>query len=276
MKRSLVLVMILGMTISAAHAVIVASDNSGDAAYSDPFPQWDTGDNGGYGFGAWALSPDPNTGNAGFFTASATQNGSFPSGGAIDVGGDSWGLYGNNGNTAVAYRGFDFGVLGIGSTFSIGMDNGYVDGGSFVGFVLRSGNDTGNKNTGQRFEFAFQGGSANYLIFTNSAQPAIDTGVGYTDGGLQLDLTLLSMDTFSLRIITLATSATNYVNGTFGGTAGSGIGSVALYNQYAGSGQNYDLFFNNMEVNAVPEPSVLGLLLLGTGVWLVRRRRRSQ
>lgn len=267
----------LGLTVAAVLLSVstlwganLAADNSGDVAYDDAFPQWDTGDNGGTGFGAWTLSPDPNSGTAGFFTGSATQNGTGgSSGGAINVGGDSWGLYANGGATAVAYRPLTGSSLSAGQTFSIDMDNGWNDG--VVGFVLRNGNNTTDKNAGQRLEFLHFGGQGNYWIVTNAGSAVIDTGVAWTDGGLHIDVELLSLDLASVRIIRLDNAVTNTLSVALGGTLGSGIDSVALYNQYAGSGQNYDLFFNSMSI--VPEPSTLVLALAGlAGVWMIRRR----
>jgi len=235
-----------------------AADNAADAVYAKPYPQWVSGDNGGSGFSPWVLSPANNTFNAGFFTASATQNGFFPSGGGIDTTSGanpnptSWGLYANTNvfyNLAIAYRSFTGGSLGPGQTFNIGMDNGYIDAdGGTVGFILRNGNDITNKNDGSRFELYFTGGGADYMILTNGGSAAIDTGIGYTDGGLNVSITLTGPDTFSCTITALVSGASTNFSGSLGGTPGSGIDSVALYNQWAGNGQNYDLFFNSMAV----------------------------
>ena len=235
-----------------------AADNAADAVYAKPFPQLVNGDNGGFGFAPWNLSPTNNGGSAGFFTATATQNGSFPSGGGIDTTSGvttnptSWGFYANTNDspsTAVGYRAFTGGSLGPGQTFSVGMDNGFVDAdGGTVGFILRTGNDITGKNNGSRFELFFFGGNANYLILTNAGSPSIDTGIGYTDGGLVVHVTLTSPDTFSCSITGLTSGASAHITGTLGGTPGAGIDSVALYNQFAGNGQNFDMFFNSLTV----------------------------
>ena len=44
--------------------------------------------------------------------------------------------------------------------------------------------------------------------------------------------------------------------------SGSGIDSVALYNQNAGAGANYDMYFNQMAVT-VPEPSTIAMVAVG-------------
>jgi hypothetical protein len=260
---------------SAAFAANPASDNASDPVYAKPFPQWVDGDNGGTGFSPWTLSPNPNSFNAGFFTATATQNGSFPSGGGIDTtsvanpSSNSWGLYADTNvffNTAIAYRSFTGGSLGVGQTFTIGMDNGFVDAdGGTVGFVLRAGNNVTNKNDGQRFEFLFSGGDCCYQVSTNFLSPVLATGMGYTDGGLLISFTLTGADTFSCTITSLVGGTSTNITGTLGGPPGAGIDSVALYNQWAGNGQNFDLFFNSMSVTGVVSSpfTITSIKLLG-------------
>ena len=143
----------------------------------------------------------------------------------IDVNGKSWGLYAStNGSqgTAVACRSFAEGSLGVGQSFNISVDNGYVNsGGGAVGWILRTGNDTANKNDGERFEFSYLGGGIGaYQIFTNPAAPPINTSLGYTDNGLTLSFTLTSPDTFSLAIVGNNPAVSTTVTGTLGGTPG--------------------------------------------------------
>src|SRR4051794_22453366 len=89
-----------------ASAITLASDSSEDAAYNSV---WSDNSDGGFGYGAWSLHPSTNTVNNGFFTASATNNdGGGTSSGNINVGGDSFGIYGNSNSPAAAYRSFSF------------------------------------------------------------------------------------------------------------------------------------------------------------------------
>ncbi len=232
------------------------SDNAADPAYSGG---WTNGSNGGTGFSPWTMSPSTNSSNTGFFIGNATENGTIPSGGGINTTNASstpvsWGLYGNTNNnlsvTAAAYRSFTDGPLNVGDTFSIGMDNGYVltTTPGVVGFVLRSGNVTTNKNFGERFEFLFIGGKTNYNIVTNSVQPLIDTGIRYTDGGVIVNFTLTGVDSFSCTVTALVSGASTNISGTLGGQAGSEINSISLYNQQDGFGPNYNLYFNRMSI----------------------------
>lgn len=274
------IIAVVGLAVAAsvapARGAVLAYDDSDDPAYDDAFPQWDSGDNGGYGFTAWTLSPASPQGDSGFFTATSSQNGFAPSGDIDSPDGDAWGLYANGTGSAEAYRGFDFNgdstldSMPLYSTFTLYMDNGWND--ANVGFVLRTGNDTGGKNTGQRLEFLHTAGE-NYRIIDSSG--AVDTGIGWTDGGLILSLTLTSENTYSLLITPAGGGSSSVFSGTLGGSGG--IQSVALYNEHAGNGSNFDVFFNNMTISdAVPEPGVVSLLVLSTAFLAGRRRRQRQ
>ena len=192
MKRGgiLLLMMVVAATARAA------SDNAADLAYSDG---WQTGDNGGSGFGAWTLqtstaSPAAN----GLFIGSSNGNG-FGNGPGIDSGGSAWGLYANNGQQfpggASALRGFS---LGIGQKLSIDMDNGFIDSGRTVALRLLVGGAI-------RFELQFVGGNSNYSVVGGGG--TVDTGLPFTDGGLHVEFTLTGVDTYSVGITRLADSA---------------------------------------------------------------------
>jgi hypothetical protein len=110
-----------------------ATDQAGNAAYNDG---WQSGDNGGTGFGAWQLSAQINGNNAGFFVGDSDNNGCFndgfgvcpPCGPGINTAGKAWGLYANTSTLAEAIRPFAGGAILAGQSFSIDMDNGCLDG----------------------------------------------------------------------------------------------------------------------------------------------------
>ncbi len=234
----------------------LAADSADDPAYIDG---WFNGTDGGTGFGAWMFVATPNNSNEdGFYVGTSTINAGISVPG-IDTGGQSWGLYANSGTTAVAYRAIEpltnGPALSAGATFKIDMDNGWINGPggnqtNLVGFALRHGNATAataNYNTGARLQFYFVGGATDYTVADSSG--ARDTGVAFTGTGLQLVVSLGASDAYTLTIIDNASGNTKAtVTGTLAGTPASSIDSIALFNNNAGTGPNYDLFFNSPEI----------------------------
>ncbi len=248
----------------AAHALAVplAFDVSDDPVYTD----WANGANGGYGLTPWVLSPSLNQTNAGFIIASAASN-SFPSsGGAIDAGrGTSWGLYAHGGGTAAAYRGFDFNhdnaldALPVNHSFRVRMDNGWNDGD--VGFALRTGNNTGSPDAGRRFAFLHSAGDTYHIV---DAAGLVDTGIPWTPDGLEVAFTLTGPDSYFAHIAPLNGAAFTRLGML---AEGGPIQSVALFNDSAGNGAPYHLFFNARSVEPDPaQPEALTLSRGGSGL----------
>jgi len=234
---------------------LIAFDNVSDPVYLKLYPQWVNGDNGGFGFGPWTLTT---LNNGGYFTGDSTQNGVIPSGGINTVSGQAWGLWSdmNNGSSPdiIAYRRFNQ-SLGVGQTFEIYVDTGLNTG--TEGFVLRTGNDATGKNNGERFEF-LNSSQQNYAI---SGSVFSNTAVPWTDGGVKVDFTLTSLDTYSVTISGLVSGVSQTLTGALQGTVGSTIDSVALYDENKTSGQqSFDLYFNSMSV--ISEPRILSFQIL--------------
>ena len=259
----------------AGVSAFAANDGMDDASASAYIDGWQTGD-GAFGTVCDAWTNTTTSGNVsdnGFFVGSSTNN---AGGGGPGI--DSirfafpndpnpahvaWGMYANNGNTAVAYRPFVGGALSPGQEFELAMDNGSVDTGRYVGFVLRNGNVTTNKNAGQRFEFLFAGGENTYKYI--DATGVHDTGIGFTGGGLGVRLILTSSNTYVLRVVVFGDLTPYNFSGMLSGAAGAGIESLALYNQNAGPGSSHDAFFNNLLVTtgSVPEPRITAVAVSG-------------
>src|SRR5687768_10137426 len=108
----------LSFVPSKAQAASMAFDDASNAIYAS---DWVDGQNGGFGFGSWILTPNPEIGGvAGAFTASSQPNGAEPKGN-IDVGGRSWGLYANFTNViSDAVRHFTPGGVTGDNTLGIG------------------------------------------------------------------------------------------------------------------------------------------------------------
>jgi hypothetical protein len=223
-----------------------AFDNAAQSAYSGV---WTNGSNGGFGLGPWALAESSASINSnGFFIGSSVSNaaGALP---GIDTSRVSWAMYANGGNTSVAYRVFTSAVP-VGGTLKIDMRNGYINTGGIDGFALRNGNATGsaiNYNAGARLQYYFLGGTNDYAVVDSSG--AHDTGVGFTGTGQHLVFALGTSDAYTLTIIDNASGNTNAtLSGTLGGTSGSSLNSISLFNINAGVNTPYNLYFNSLSI----------------------------
>jgi hypothetical protein len=181
------------------------------------------------GMGAWNLTT--NGSSAGFFTASSDVN---------NGGSSSWGMYASGGsNVASAVRSIN---LSIGNRLSFSMDNGYIDNGKTVGFGIQ--NATGEN----LMELYFIGGEAFYKLNDNAGPTA--TSIGYTSGGLDISITYTSTNTYSITITTKSGATVTYNARSFITQAGGQKpAQIRFFNAGAGSGPNYDLFFNSLAIN---------------------------
>jgi hypothetical protein len=228
-----------------------ALDDANDPAYAGG---WSSGNNGGYGFGAWSYSADP---NSGAFIGSSTENGGGDPGhdGDIDLAGKAWGLFANSGAILNINRDFN-GPLAIGDTLQLDMDNGYVDSDGYVGFNLVGPMGAHGRPT--LFTLQFQGGTSNYKISAGGS-PA-DTGIGFTDSGLHFDLAVVDagggVGALNVHVAGKAASDGAAFDKHFNGLPISGgdgtIQGIQLFNQTAGSNSDHNLFFNNLKITGAP------------------------
>lgn len=255
-----------GLAFSGQAAVVtVASDDANN--YSN---LWQG--NGGYGFDEWYFISDNAGGSAGNFLANTSGNvdlnniASTPSGNA-------WGTYANGGgfNQFEAYRGFNGHALTqTGDRFSVSLEHGAIVNGGAAGFALRNlnvHNAIGDYNQNSRFEFGFIGGSQHYSIFDGYG--VTDTGIGFTDAGLNLLFTLLTPDLYQLDIFNATdNSLIQSRNGLLGGSGS--IDSVALYNRDT---EFSNAYFNNLSVglNAVSAPASILFIMIAL-VFFIKRR----
>lgn len=265
MKRLWILGVAGAFVAGSALAANLASDDAGNAVYGGG---WNTGMNGGFGFGSWAQQVPEGVGY--FYVNSYTANPATV-GPGIDTAGVSWGLSVSNSTSAstFAMRPFTGGSLSVGQTFEISLQNGYVDGGS-VGIDLRDGTSMDAYNTGERLSLYFSGG---WHIYDGNTNPNL---LSYDTGGFKVDFTLTSANTYSLTMINLDPNAGSgnqsiTVTGTLGGTADAGIDSVTLYSQQNTTDAYHNMYFNSMAI--IPEPSSIALVGVGLLGLLLRRRR---
>jgi hypothetical protein len=223
-------------------------------------------------------------GSGGYFIGSSTQNGDGDSNGDGDIdtpSGNSWAIYnGPNGSlnadyTVLAHY-FDGGPLTPGQTLRIRMDSGQVEDYAYsagVGFSLVGGD--------QLFEFWYEPAeSPNYKFgSTFGAGPGfptgVDSGIPWTDEGIEVAFTLLNVNTYQIRVTTLGSGTVHVFDDQpltlYNGNPISAIGIFTLGNY---GGPERVVYFNNLEI--IPEPGTLGLLAIAGLALGFHRARRSR
>jgi hypothetical protein len=243
---------LVGGVVIPARGALFAADDAGN------YSSWASGDNQGTGFGNWNLSnTSGNSGQNGAFLATSA-NGNCN----ILTDGKAWALYANSGQTANAIRPLT-GSLSAGQQLLLRFDNNSINSGGSVGFSLQ------NSSGANRFEFYFVGGQNNYKVNVGGE---VDTGRAYTDQGLTLAFTQNGGNGYSFSI-----NGSVAFTGSSGTLAASDISQIRFFNFNAGSGDNFNFYFNDLQV--VPEPTSWALLgfgavAAGAGIrrwWLARQ-----
>lgn len=219
-------VLLLFLGVGLMHFGLLAQGGTDNASNTDYNSGWQTGNNGGSGFGAWTLHTT---------IADGSQNGHFI--GTSDLG-DSWALYANSGQTSSAFRDFSTSP-DANDIIKIQMDNGSINNGGVVGIGLR------NASGENLAEVYFKGGDANYYVNDNAGERA--STIGYTSAGLQIEFRMTSATAFDVVLTHIATPAnTQTISGNLSSPGGGqGIAQIRVFNFNAGNGN--DQFFNNLE-----------------------------
>lgn len=244
---------LLAFAIGHAPAVastIIAADNASNSQYSGGTF---IGADGGTGFGNWTSAPQG-------------AGGSYV--GSTGLGSSSFGIYagGGSGNAFTAYRPFDT-ALAVNDTFSVQFQPTSINAGGSVGVSLFAGGV-------ERGTFYFNGGASNWGW--NGGAGGSNTNQGFS-GAVTLALTRTGTNSYSLALT--QNSATQTITGTFtaaGNPVSSAINEVGFFSSAQGGSQNFG--FNNLQVVAVPEPSVsvlAGACLLALGSCMARRIPRA-
>ena len=197
------------------------SDDASDVAYNSG---WNNGTNGGTGFSSWTLT---NGGNSGFFVGSSD----------INVSGESWGTYANNGDVASAVRDFST-AMESSDGFEVYIDNGSIQNGGTIGFGLQ------NSNGDNLMEFFFRGGESNYEVNDNNG--VVATNTGFTSNGLRVEVFLTSATQFDIKITPIGGSTETILGKTLRANANQSISKLRLFNANAGAGSGADCFFNSI------------------------------
>ena len=278
---------------AAVRAVILASDNAANTAYSGG--TWSGTSNGGTGFSQWFQGPTGSGVNQaatwGFTTQTAsTVFGTYVTPN-IDTNGVSWSMGAYNGTSSdpaapYAYRGLNT-PLQIGQTLQLSMATGYMSNPGQEGFQIQNYNATTGYGT-PLFQIAAAGSSSYYAISyggytspTTGFAYSVLTGIasahtGVTTpnngNGITVAFTLESPTSFNLTITPLAdpSAAETFTNLTLTDLP---VNQLFLYNDNLGLTAQY-AYFNNLEVTATPEPAPAAMLLGGMAMLALIRRRK--
>ena len=251
-RAALCLALALTPILVRADQTNIAEDDASQEAYKDGFQ---SGKNGGSGFGEWKMTNDgdgPDR-HSGFFIANTGSNADLN---GIANNGKAWGLYANGTGfeQAVAYRAFKL-PLAVGDSFSFLMENGRIEkrfenddpAPGAIGLTLRigaPGESPNEYNQGAVFGFAFDEGKENYQITDGSGPDKADSGVPFTDSGVIVTVTITGADTYDLEIQTTKEKKLTKLPGRKLSAAGP-ITSFAIFNR---DGEKTDAFFNGLQV----------------------------
>lgn len=191
---------------------------------------WAQDQNGGTGFTqGWNLMAQGE--NAGFFLASTSQVNN-------SLGDRAWGLWANNGSTANAIREFPA-TLHVGDVFTMRFDNNWIDDESTEGEAV--GVSLQNRFGQNLFEFIFFGGGTNYTLI--DVEGLKNTGIAWTDQGLDLAFELTSADAYRFEIDGIP------FTGTLATSAETAIKQIRVWNFSAGGGTERNLYVNDLAVD---------------------------
>lgn len=248
-KRSFLLIAAVSLLNVNAWATTPGADFANDPAYD---PSWTDGDDGGTPstFVPWDLNSGTGSGGfAGFFIGDSTAGS-----GNINSDGQSFGMFANpSGAFADAFR--DFGSpLAPGDVFSFDIAVDELTGSR--GFNLLSNGSS---------SFNFNAGNGQYSI------NAVDSGFTQQADSV-FSFAFTQTDTTS-GTYSVSRGAESPVTGTYSGTPTG----FQFYINNTGGGDANNLYFNNLAVTAIPEPSTASLLAASVifgGCFYVRRRYR--
>jgi hypothetical protein len=255
----------------SAWAVVTAADDASNSPYNDG---WQVGDNGGFGFGAWStINNLSSSGFGGGFIATNDSNVQIGTGASAAA----FGVFGNQGGVGQAIRPLTQ-ALSVGDTFSIKMDNGFIDSGGTVGFGLQ------NASGQNLIEFYYIGNNPNgdmYVVNSSTANLTSGNPIPFTNQGLSLDIHLTSSNTVDVMIDQLSNGAgvdATYSATLFNPSGGQAISQLRLFDANSGNGGDHNAYFNSITV--VPEVAAkwfAGLAAIVIGLPLCGKRllRRS-
>ena len=247
--------LLLGILLAAlpGRGAQLAFDNASQTAYDDG---WQSGDNGGLGFGPWSLSGG---GVAAVGTSTANGDAEPPQGDIDSSGSRAWSLARTQLSISAARP--LIGALEVGQHILLDFDAYPTVGPNGDFFTIDFGNSTVSR----------------WHLFYDVLGPRVfmpGGGVVYSQArspeGFHLDFTLTGPDTYSATINVLG-APPNLFSGNLDGTAGTSIDRIAVGNGAFIAGN--DVFYVN---NLVVTPEPCGIIAVVGGLFTVQRRRFSR
>ena len=216
-------ILVTASNSGAPQVITNAIDRASDPLYADG---WSANDNGGSGFNLWTVyTSSDNPSFNGRFIANSTN---------VNIGSPAWGLYANNTNLSDAKRLFTS-LLSTGYVVHVKLQNGFINSGSGVGVGLL------NNNGDTLWQFFFNGGDTNYSITGAS------TDIGWTRDGIDIAFMLTSASNYTAWITPLG-GAQRTISGLLEPLVDMNIRQLRVWNWNAGSGSDYDVFFNDLAI----------------------------
>ena len=259
--------MVAGLLVaSQIQAQSVAQDDAAKLVYANG---WQSGTNGGTGFGPWTLFANPGVGDfSGFFIGGSGA-------GSVDVSNKSFAIYANgaNYNYAIAQRAFGS-ALTTNVVFTLKFKNNAIATGKQVGVSLFNGttftqtNDFNTLAGAARFNFYFVGGNSSYTIWDGGGSFISD--VPYHGDGLTLEFSLRSADTYAFTV--KSADGTAIISSSVIDYPLQGSGTIDSFACYAldNDTANGDLFVNQFAVvptSQIP-PVIQNVLPANNSVYL--------
>ena len=252
-------------------AMVVALGLSAGVAFGQANPAFDTASN--YAGPGWSTTP-ANLGTGFGAWNIIVQNNLQPpyagtyldSGSAVISGGNSWGSYANSpqGSTLPSIdfvRPFTGGSLSSGQTFSLNLSaDGAGNGtGAAQGFSLETAPGGGGIGAAE-LTIAYFGSTTNNSMEIDDNNGTTNSNVGINFAQLNAGLTIAVTEGAAGAYTVVITPVTGGAPlATLTGTTTGAINQVDVFNDNT-TGNGY---FNNLSIVNVPEPSTIGLVVIG-------------
>ena len=221
-------------TPGASTTVTVAADVAAN------YESWTDGSNAGTGFGAWQLGEEIQ-GGASYFKATSENNAN------LDIGTSAFGLFAANRNNAEVSRSFTQ-PLEAGQTLYWTFENnwidesGYDDGEGHHPYGVGTALHTASGAT--VWQLYFNGGEGTYHQGPDGAA----TDFPWTGTGLDIAFSLTSDTAYSATVTPVGSPSAAQ---TFTGTIPAPITRFRVWNFSAGTNDNYNVYFDNLQLTVV-------------------------